>query len=403
MIRVADARNRILEAITPTPPESVMLSQAAGRVLARPAVARRTQPAADVSAMDGYAVRAGDVADAPVELTLVGEAPAGDAYDGELGAGEAVRIFTGGPVPHGADTIVIQESTEPAGEGRIRVMQSAAPGQHIRYAGIDFTAGETVLEPGTRLGARRIMLAASADLPWLEVHRRPRVALIATGNELVRPGEPVGPAQIVQSITPALAAFVEARGAVAQDQGIARDDASSIQALAGAAAGADLVVTIGGASVGDYDKVKSGLGEIGMELDFWKIAQRPGKPMIFGRLGDAPLIGLPGNPVSALVCALLYLGPAIDRLSGAAPRLPEEVTGELATPLMANKQRESYLNADIEDTQGRPLLHVHEHQDSSVQSALARADALVIRAPNAPAAEAGSLVRAYLLDPAPGA
>ena len=399
MISVEDARARILAAMAPTPAESVMLSEAAGRVLADAAAARRTQPPADLSAMDGYAVRAADAAEVPCELVLIGEAPAGRRFDGTLGRGQAVRIFTGGALPEGADSIVIQEDTERLEEGRLRVRAPAERGRHIRKAGIDFSAGENVLEAGTRLAPRHIMLAASANLPWLSVHRRPRVAMLATGDELVRPGEPLPAGAIVQSITPALAAFVQERGGLPCDLGIARDETESLQRMAGGARGADLLVTIGGASVGDYDLVKSGLGEIGLALDFWKIAQRPGKPLIFGRLGDTPVIGLPGNPVSAMVCALLYLGPALEALSGMTPRPLRETMGRLAAPIKANGPRESYLNARIEDWRdGQPSLRVDTMQDSSVQSALARAHALVVRPPHAPAADANAPVRALLLD-----
>jgi len=398
MISVEDARARILSAMAATPAESVMLTEAAGRVLAADIKARRTQPPADLSAMDGYAARAADVAQAPAELALIGEAPAGRSFEGALDAGQAVRIFTGGPLPEGADTVVIQEDTERLSGERIRVRAPTEPGRHIRKAGIDFSAGETVLKAGTRLAPRHILLAASANLPWLEVHRRPRVALLATGDELVRAGEPLPKGAIVQSITPALTAFVQARGGLPCDLGIARDDTESLQRLARGARGADLLVTIGGASVGDYDLVKSGLGEIGLALDFWKIAQRPGKPLIFGRLDETPLIGLPGNPVSALVCALLYLGPAIGALSGVTPSPPRPVAGQLAAPLGANGPRESYLNARIADwREGAPVLRVDTRQDSSVQSALANAQALVIRPPHAPDAEAGDTVRALLL------
>lgn len=399
MISVEEARARILAAMTPTPAESVMLTEAAGRVLASDSKARRTQPPADLSAMDGFAVRSADVKQAPAELAVIGEAPAGRSFEGALGKGQTVRIFTGGPLPEGADSIVIQENTESLTGGRIRVLEPAAPGRHIRKAGIDFSTCETVLEAGTRLAPRHIMLAASADLPWLEVHRRPRVAMLATGDELVRAGEPRPDGAIVQSITPALAAFVQARGGAPFDLGIARDETDSLQRMAQGAEGADLLVTVGGASVGDYDLVKSGLGEIGLVLDFWKIAQRPGKPLIFGRMGKTPVIGLPGNPVSALVCALLYLGPAVEVLSGMPPSPPRPVAGRLAAPLGANGPRESYLNARIEDWRaGEPILRVDSMQDSSVQSALAHADALVIRPPHAPAAEADAAVRALMLE-----
>ncbi len=404
MLSVDEARRRILDAMTPTAPECVMLTQAAGRVLAAPVTARRTQPPADLSAMDGYAVRAADVAEVPVELRLVGEAPAGGAYAGRLAAGEAVRIFTGAPVPAGADTIIIQEDTERPAPDRVRILAASTVGRHIRRTGIDFKAGDTLLASGTRLAARHIMLAAAADAPWLTVHRRPQVALLATGDELVRPGEGGDAQAIVQSITPALAAFVTDRGAVATDLGIARDNRESLHRLIAGAAGTDLLITVGGASVGDYDLVRSGLEEIGLELDFWKIAQKPGKPLLFGRLGETPMIGLPGNPVSAMVCALLYVGPAVDRLGGGVPRLPLKLMGRCAQDLPANGPREAFLRAEISgEVDGIPLFSVQGLQDSSLQSGLVRADVFLHRPANAPALKAGEAVGALLLDPQPGA
>ena len=404
MLSVDDARRRILDAMTPTAAEDVMLTEGAGRVLAAPVTARRTQPPADLSAMDGYAVRAADVAEVPVELRLVGEAPAGGAHKGRVEAGEAVRIFTGAPVPAGADTIVMQEDTERPRSDRVRILAASPVGRHIRRAGIDFRAGDTLFAPGTRLAARHLMLAAAADAPWLRVHRRPRVALLATGDELVRPGAGGGEQAIVQSITPALAAFITARGAKAHDLGIARDNRESLHALISGAEGADLLVTVGGASVGDYDLVRSGLEEIGLEIDFWKIAQKPGKPLLFGRLGKTPMIGLPGNPVSAMVCALLYVGPAVDRLGGGTPRLPFRLIGRCAEDLPPNGPREAFLRAEIAgEADELPLFSVQSLQDSSLQSALARADALIHRPADAPALKAGERVAAFLLDPQPGA
>ncbi|MFQ5346391.1 MAG: gephyrin-like molybdotransferase Glp [Rhodothalassiaceae bacterium] len=404
MLSVAEARQRILDAMSPTPAEEVMLTAAAGRVLAAPVVARRTQPPADMSAMDGYAVRAADVRTVPVALKVVGAAPAGGVHEGAIRPGEAVRIFTGAPVPDGADTIVIQEDTERVAADRVRILAAPAAGRHIRRAGIDFCAGDTVLEAGTRLAARHLMLAAAADAPWLRVHRRPRIALLATGDELVRPGSGSDANSIVQSITPALAAFIAARGGDALDLGIARDQRESLHEHIAGAAGADLLLTVGGASVGDYDIVRNGLGEIGLEIDFWKVAQRPGKPLLFGRLGTMPMLGLPGNPVSAMLCAILYLGPAVDRLAGGQPRLPVKIRGRCAEPLAANGPREAFLRAKIRgEGDGMPLLSLQGLQDSSLQAALARADALIHRPAHAPAAAAGDVLEAYLLDPQPGA
>jgi len=402
MISVAEARERILSVLTPTAAEWVSLAAAAGRVLAQPVIARRTQPPADLSAMDGYALRAADAAEAPIALDLRGESRAGGPPPGTLPRGAAMRIFTGAPLPEGADGIVIQENTEDAGAGRIRILEPAERGRHIRRAGLDFRDGETVLEAGLRLGPRHIALAASADAPWLAMHRRPRVAVLSTGDELVRAGEVTDPMQIVESGGPAIAALAAAHGADVTTPGIARDTDDSLQALVAAARGADLLVTIGGASVGDYDLVRSGLKGSGLELDFWKVAQRPGKPMIFGRIGETPMIGLPGNPVSALVCGLLYVGPAIDVLSGLPPRAPQMVEAVCNDPLPENGGREFYMMARMTDPGPPPRLRLMDTQDSSAQSRLARADALIVRAPQAKALQPGATVLALPLSAAPG-
>lgn len=398
MISVTEARARILAALSPTAPEWVSLAAAAGRVLAQPVLARRTQPPADLSAMDGYALCAADAAESPIDLLLAGESRAGGPPPDALPEGAAMRIFTGAPLPEGADSIVIQENTEDAGAGRIRMLEPAEQGRHIRRAGLDFRIGETVLEPGRRLGPRHIALAASADTPWLAVHRRPRVAVLSTGDELVRAGEVTDPMQIVESGGPAIAALAAAHGAEVTLPGIARDTEDSLKALVAAAHGADLLVTIGGASVGDYDLVRSGLKGSGLELDFWKVAQRPGKPMIFGRIGATPMIGLPGNPVSALVCGLLYVGPAINVLSGLPPRAPRMVEAICADPLPANGGREFYMMAYMTDPGPPPRLTLMDTQDSSAQSRLARAGALIFRPPHAEAMEPGARICAFPLD-----
>ncbi|MCH8917662.1 MAG: molybdopterin molybdotransferase MoeA [Alphaproteobacteria bacterium] len=403
MISVEEARTRICAAFAPVATEMVALTAAAGRVLARDLAARRTQPPHAVSAMDGYAVRAQDVGEVPVRLEVVGEAPAGGAFTGTVGPGQAVRIFTGGPVPAGADTIIVQEDTD-LGTPAVTVNQGAPANQHVRRAGIDFSEGEVLLQAGRRLGARDIGLAAAMNHPWIAVTRKPRVALLATGDEVVRPGDPLGPNQIVSSNGPALAAFIESRGGIAIDLGIAADDEASIRALAQGARGADLLVTMGGVSVGDRDLVRKVLGEAGLEVDFWRIAMKPGKPLMFGSLAGVPVLGLPGNPVSSMVCALLFLGPALDKMAGLAGTGLPVIRARLGADIGANNFREDYMRATLTaDGEGTPVVVALAIQDSSMASALARADGLIIRPPGAPAASAGDWVDVIRLDDIPGA
>lgn len=396
MIPVVDARQRILDALTPLPPETVSLTAATGRVLAESPAARVTQPPADMSAMDGYAARSDDLKTLPATLTVVGEVPAGQAFAGTLAPGQCVRIFTGGPVPAGADTIVVQEDTEREG-ATVTVKDCPPPGKYIRRKGMDFAVGDTPLAPGRRLEARTIGLAAAMNHPWLSVARRPRVAILATGDEIVLPGQPVGPQQIVSANAFTLASVIEAAGGVAIDLGIARDDRDHLARLAEGARGADLLVTTGGASVGDRDLVRSVLGDDGQALDFWRIAMRPGKPLMFGRTGGTPHLGLPGNPVSAYVCALLFLRPALWRLQGLDRRVEDSLVARpLAAPLPANDLREDYVRARLDDPPGSvtPL----PVQDSSQMATLAAATGLIVRPPHQPALAAGTEVPVLPLD-----
>ncbi len=392
LIPVSDARQRIVESFAPLPGEQIPVSEALGRVLAAPVSARRTQPPADVSAMDGYAVRAVDVAAPPVALRQIGVSAAGNGFRGALGRGEAVRIFTGAPLPDGADTIVIQENTHTDGDS-VTVVEAAAPGRYVRKAGLDFSAGDSGLDAGRVLGARDLALAAAMNHPWLLVRRRPRVAILATGDEIVMPGEPIGPDQIVSSNSIALAAVVRACGGVPVIAGVAPDDEDTLRAMARGARGHDLLLTTGGVSVGDRDLVRQVLGGAGMTLDFWRIAMRPGKPLLFGRLDGTPVLGLPGNPVSALVCALVFLRPALGRLLGVDP---EDGNGRwrrrviLARALPANDLREDYLRSTLTaGDDGRLHAAPFDVQDSSMISPLARSDCLVVRPPHAPPAAAG--------------
>ena len=404
MISVVEARRRINAQFNTLSTEMVALSAAAGRVLSADISARRTQPPSDVSAMDGYAVKAGDLKAVPVQLNVLGEAPAGGMFDGEVKAGQAVRIFTGGPMPKGADTVIMQEDTD-LGTDMVTVNENTGlvTGKHVRGAGIDFSAGDVLLKAGKRLGPRDIGLAAAMNHPWLPVTRKPRVALLATGDEVVRPGDPIGPNQIVSSNGASLAAFIEMNGGVAMDLGIASDDEASIATMADGARGADLLVTMGGVSVGDHDLVQKVLGQAGMEIDFWKIAMKPGKPLMFGLLDGTGVLGLPGNPVSSMVCAILFLGPVLDKMLG----LPGDGVGliraKLGSKVGANNFREDYMRASLAPgDDGSPIATPLPVQDSSMMAALAGAGCLILRPPDAPAEDAGAWVDVIPLGPSGG-
>jgi molybdopterin molybdotransferase len=397
MLSVDEARARVLSALRPTAAEVVALADAWGRVAAQPVTARLDQPPRDVSAMDGYALHADDGTEG-TRLRVAGSAPAGHPWAGTLARGEALRLFTGSVLPPGADAILLQEDAT-ARDGFVIVNETVRPGRHIRRAGQDFSCGDELVPAGRRLGMRDIGLAAAGNHPWITVHRRPRVAIAATGDEIALPGEPIPTGGIVSSNAHALAAFVRALGAEPTVLPIVRDDLASIAAAADAARGADLLVTTGGASVGDHDLVQAGLAQRGMALDFWKIAMRPGKPLMFGRIGAMPLLGLPGNPVSALVCAVLFLLPALARLSGLPAEAPPATPAVLGGALPANDHRADHLRARIAiGAGGVPVATAFERQDSAMLRLLAHADALILRAPNAPAAAVGDPVSVIRLD-----
>jgi molybdopterin molybdotransferase len=392
VISVEEALSRLLEPLEPLPPEQVSIVDALGRVLAEDVAARRTQPPFAVSAMDGYAVRADDVITLPVELRIVAEVPAGAGFGGHVGAGETARIFTGAPLPEGTDTIVIQEDTERDGS-RVRVLEGAPRGRYVRREGLDFGEGDVLLRAGRRLTARDIGLLAAMNRPWLFVHRRPRIGILSTGDEIVMPGDPIGPHQIVSSNSLALAAFVTACGGIPVSAGNAPDDPEALRRIAAATSGVDLLVTTGGASVGEHDLVRDALAADGLELDFWQIAMRPGKPLMVGRYRGTPMLGLPGNPVSTLVCALLFLNPALDRIGGVSPSVESTLTARLGVALAKNDRRQDYLRSRLARA-GDGTLEVFpfEVQDSSMMRLLAAADCLVVRPPNAPAIAAGAPV-----------
>jgi molybdopterin molybdotransferase len=391
LLPVAEALERVLADARPLEAERVPLSEAAGRVLAEPLRALRTQPPFDASAMDGYAVRADDVAEVPARLSVTGMAAAGRLFTGSVEKGEAVRILTGAPVPPGADTIAIQENVRKLDGDMIEVFETVAAGRHIRRKGLDFREGDMLLETGRVLDPTALSLAASANHPALPVVRRPLIAIIATGDELLPPGSTPGPDQIIASNGYGLAAIAKAAGARVLDLGIAPDRIETISSLVKQAleAGADVIATLGGASVGDHDLVQKALTDLGMELGFWKIAMRPGKPLMFGRLGSTRIIGLPGNPVASLICSQLFIAPLLTRLGGRAHE-HRIVTAALVVPMQKNDLRQDYVRCTLERAQdGRLLATPFSVQDSSMLRHLANADGLIVRAPFAPEASAG--------------
>jgi len=397
MISVAEALSQIIANVTGTCAEQVALPDALGRVLSEDITARLTQPWADVSAMDAFAVRQADVTSVPVDLKVIGESPAGGCYDGEVGTGEAVRIFTGAPVPKGADTIIIQENTERNAD-IVRVLQSAPAGRFIRPAGLDFKTGEVLIKAGHVMSARDIGLAAAANVPWVMVKRKPRIAIIATGNEVVMPGDGLGDNQIISSNSVMLSAYLKVLGAEPLDLGIARDDQQSLTRLIKSASEADMVVTIGGASVGDYDLVNQVLGQEGVDLGFYKVAMRPGKPLIFGHLNGTPVLGLPGNPVSVGVTSAIFLRPAVDAMLGLDQTDGPRQTAQLAVDLGENDERQDYLRASLStNDDGERIATPFSKQDSAMLAKFAEADCLVIRAPHASAAKAGDVVEIIFL------
>ncbi len=402
MLTVRDAHARVIAAFEALPSEIVSVADATGRVLAVPPAARLTQPPSDLSAMDGYAVRAADVPAAPTTLKLVGQAPAGGSYDHALKPGETVRIFTGGPLPMGADAIVIQEDTKADGE-KIAVLEAPRPGRHVRKAGLDFASGDTPLNAGRTLTTRDVALAAAMNHPWLSVHRKPRVAILSTGDELVMPGEPVGRNQIVSSSGIAVAALVRGWGGEPMLFDIARDNAALIQSRIAAGAQHDLLITLGGASVGDHDLVQDALKAQGFAMDFWKIAMRPGKPLMFAAKDRARVLGLPGNPVSTMVCALLFMKPAMDRMLGQPGELVGTVPARLAVDLKMNDQREDYVRSTLSrGADGSLTVTPHPVQDSSMLSVLAASSAFLVRPAHDPARKAGETVQVVDLAGLPG-
>ena len=382
MITVEQALGHLFALVSPLPSETVPLTRAAGRVLARPVAATRDQPPFAASAMDGYALRGAEVAPGAT-FTVIGEAAAGHGFAGVANPGEAVRIFTGAPLPAGTDHVVIQEDVTREG-GRITLTDTPEDKPHVRPAGADFRSGDTLQAP-RELTPSDIALLASMNCADIPVTRQPTVALIATGDELVMPGEDPGPDQIIASNSFGLHAMVQAAGATARLLPIARDTENSLRMAFDLARGADIIVTIGGASVGDHDLVGKVAQDAGLDRSFYKIAMRPGKPLMAGRMGDAAMIGLPGNPVSALVCGRIFLIPMIRALQGLGAAPAPRLAATLATDVGPNGAREHYMRARVDGTGITPA----DRQDSALLTVLSRANALLIRPVNDPARKAG--------------
>lgn len=392
LLDLDEAQRRLMAAVTPLPIEEVPLREAAGRRVAVPLAYRLTQPPFDASAMDGYAIRFDDL---PGPWKVVGESAAGRPWGGVLKPGAAVRIFTGAPVPAGADTVIVQEEVER--DGDVARQSGEGPprrGAHIRQRGLDFLEGSVAAQAGERLTPAKLGLLAAGGHGTVPVRRRPRVALLATGDELVPPGATPEPGQIVSSNGVMLAALLQSAGAEVADMGIVPDRREALAKALRQAQTADLIVTIGGASVGDHDLVLPVLTNLGAKIDFWKVAIKPGKPLLAGRLGPALVLGLPGNPVSAFVCAVLFALPLLRAMQGSPDLLPRTIEARLAKPLPANGGRRDHLRAVLRDGLVTPA----DRQDSSMLSVLAAASALIVRPEWAHASEAGDMVSVIPLE-----
>ncbi|WP_170458988.1 molybdopterin molybdotransferase MoeA [Ruegeria arenilitoris] len=385
MITVEEARQLLFGLVATMPEEQIALADAAGRVLMRDVKAERDQPPFAASSMDGYALKSAEV-ERHAMFKVIGEAAAGQRFTGRVGPGQAVRIFTGAPVPDGADFVVIQEDTDLRGD-LLTITEEPGQKTNIRPAGVDFTIGDVVSAPRV-LSPEDLALLAAMNVPTVSVATKPQIALIATGNELVMPGETPGRDQIIASNSFGIKALLEKAGAHVRMLPVAQDTLSSLETAFGLAEGSDLVVTIGGASVGDYDLVAEASHRLGLEQSFYKVLMRPGKPLMAGRLGDAAMIGLPGNPVSAMVCGYLFLVPLVKKMLGIQtvdPILHQAILSEALPP---NGPREHYMRARL-DSNG---IRAFEDQDSSLLSVLARSNALLMRPPNDPARAAGETV-----------
>ena len=397
MLSVSEALAKVTMGVQRVSLEQVSLPDALGRVLASDVTSRLTHPPVAVSSMDGYAVCAKDVFKVPVTLKQIGVSAAGAGFNGTINSGETVRIYTGAPLPAGTDTIIIQEVVD-ANKDMISIKESALLGNFVRTAGLDFSEGDVLLKAGCVLTSRDLGLAAAMNVPWLDVRRRPRIAYTATGDEVVMPGDPLGFDQIISSNSIALGAYIKTLGGMPINLGIARDNEDSLRSVFDSARGADLLITMGGASVGDYDLVRKVLSRKGMDLGFYKVAMRPGKPLIFGHLDGIPVLGLPGNPVSTGVTSAIFLQAAMSVMLGSRININTPTTAILGRNLEANDFRQDYLRSSLAtDTNGDLVVIPFERQDSAMTERFAKADCLVVRSPEAPAAAEGDRVKIVML------
>ena len=397
MISVSEAFQHVSDNVTVTESEDVALKQCLGRVLAEDMASRLSHPPVAVSSMDGYALSAADTENAPVTLKQIGESQAGGGFEGTLGSGQTVRIFTGAPLPDGADAVQMQENTKADGDV-IQILESVPVDRFVRSAGMDFSQGDVLIKAGTVLGARHIGLAAAMNLPALPVRRKPRVAILATGNEVALPGTDLGPSQIITSNSFALHAYVTAMGGEPVDLGISGDTEEQLHAALKGAMECDVLVTIGGVSVGDYDLVGKVLMDEGMTQIFHKIAMRPGKPLLFGKIGQLTVFGMPGNPVSTGVCSMLYLQRALRVMLAMKDIIEPRQTAVLGEDIAANDLRQDYLRARLEtNSDGERIAMPFSKQDSAMQARFAEANCLIVRAPDAEPVPTGQRVEILLL------
>ncbi len=392
MLSIEEALDKIRGDVSPVGSEEIFITIALGRVLVEDVIASVSHPPQAVSAMDGYAVRAADVSAAPTRLRQIGEAAAGHVFDGTVGPGECTRIFTGAALPDGADTVIIQEDTDADGAD-ITMNEVPKLGQWVRAEGLDFAAGKTLLPAGRLMSARDVGVAAAAGATWIRVRRKPRVAILSTGDEVVMPGVPRRADQIVSSNSVALVSYVHVLGGDAVSLGVARDSPDDLRRRLVDARGFDLLVTSGGASVGDHDLIRSVFGDEGLDLGFYRIAMRPGKPLIFGRLGDTLMLGLPGNPVSTGVTAAIFMRAALEALLGrhGSPLYQAAILG---VDVGANGGRLDFMRARLDPSEtALPTVTPFDRQDSSMMALFADADCLLMREIDAPAAKAGDIVK----------
>jgi molybdopterin molybdotransferase len=396
MIPVNEAIKLVADNVTLTNAEDVPLQQCLGRVLAEDVASRLSHPPVAVSSMDGYALKAADTATSPISLKQIGVSQAGGGFEGVVGAGETVRIFTGAPLPQGTDAVQMQENTEAQGD-HIKIIQSVTANNFVRAAGMDFAAGDILIEAGTVLSARHIGLAAAMNHPVLPVRRKPRVAILATGNEVALPGTDLGPSQIITSNSFALHAYVITMGGDPVDLGIAGDTLEELHASLEGGLNSDILVTIGGVSVGDYDLVRQVLRDKGLKQIFYKIAMRPGKPLLFGHISNLSVFCMPGNPVSTGVCSLLFLKKALSTMLGIKTTDKPELTAILGDDLAKNDLRQDYIRARLETNDiGERIAQPFSRQDSAMQACFTEADCLIVRLPHAPLIKAGAIVNILL-------